>query len=496
MGLFLLCIHLFYILSVVCPSMYTHPSYSTILIYIYVFLCDGIILFTLTKYWLLSFQLKYAKSKIDQQWKYHLDPNLSQLKNHAVTIKLILLLWVVLFTIHFAIMFLALPDDPRWTENILFVFNLYNNLLIMLFAGYLYSKSPSFLDIFELNTELKAVLWIVSILIPIDIVGNLVFIFYVDNHHKSIYSKFFQSIFDGFNIYLYLLCSTWLILKKLKTPKVSEESYANLFGLTSIELVPTKPDSLHINDILINSHKDHGEFHLFVYFLCLEYCKEVLVSFIEFLQFKYRVYELFKEQLSVYTETSHIQLRVDVITSSAQSDDSTQSEPEFDASQLDISINKFIPKSAIIYDKFDVDSEQKANLELACQDSASQEMNSKLYPDESKIEPLLIMAHRLYDKYINMEEETELTINISGELRNIYKDQMGIDMKEFVNMNRKMELRILWKYFDPIINEMYVILTDSYNRFLTQNTREIVAKIMIPDLINNDDHLQEQIIWT
>eukprot|EP01084_Bolivina_argentea_P164169 285446_1 len=77
----------------------------------------------------------------------------------------------------------------------------------------------------------------------------------------------------------------------------------------------------------------------------------------------------------------------------------------------------------------------------------------------------LTMAHTLYVKYVNVDSPLE--VNISGYLRNQYRDQMQ-DYQQFVYSNEEIELTEIFELFDMIIEEMYYLMLNVVDRYKAQ----------------------------
>ena len=116
----------------------------------------------------------------------------------------------------------------------------------------------------------------------------------------------------------------------------------------------------------------------------------------------------------------------------------------------DLSLNKSIPKSAIIYSDINNHNDEKIHY--------------------------LDIAHKLYCKYV--EIESELEVNISGDCRQHFIIEMK-NKSQFINNYKKFEYIELFELFDEIINEMYELMLTSFQRFMRTDPALNVARLYL-----------------
>ena len=163
-------------------------------------------------------------------------------------------------------------------------------------------------------------------------------------------------------------------------------------------------------------------FELYMVHLSREFSLECLLSTIEFIEYQKLIYNLIN-----LSEANHDDIE-DIKGHKFNGNDN----------KLWCNIIKLpehIPKSAIVY------GDARGN---------------------NRVENCKIKAWALYTKYICVNSDFE--INIPGEMRSRYKRLMK-NYHEWINENQQYDLNKLLLLFDPLIEQMMSLMTDSFRRF-------------------------------
>ena len=178
---------------------------------------------------------------------------------------------------------------------------------------------------------------------------------------------------------------------------------------------------------------DEQKCEAFIDWMYREFSCEVILSFIEFVQFRKFVMDEIK--------------KVD------GSDISADPDP------YDFAFYDGMPQSTIIYDSFGFDQIALPG-HLIDIPSLSADVESETSPTENPLVRCKRIAHLFFIKYINYASHHE--INISGRLRNKYVamervEYDGMDLEQFVT------------FYDDVISEMMKYQSESYMRFEREN---------------------------
>eukprot|EP01083_Nonionella_stella_P071682 192704_1 len=390
----------------------------------------------ITRVWLMSYDLHYSKSNVNKQWKSYLDPALIKrdfwLKYRQTygslcyVLKGTFVAICVFVTVSVVIIQLNLESA---------VVNVYTHgalhLLMLVILILLYCKLPRVLDLFYLQFEVQMYafvqisLWIVTIITTV---------LYQSQNEIVSFIGLLLRMNAGILGYMFVgFTSTWWILKKLDAR--FDNSYSKQIN---------RHQSRELQRVLL----DADNFELFVQHLAREFSVETMLSFIEMVQFKHLI-------------NSTFDINLGRVTSSYETDDDF--ELFFDFEQCNITINNAIPKSSIVY---------KSKLQQS---------------DHNDLIPFFKIAHRLYRKYIVCGAELE--INISGECRDVYTNDMECDVDVFVQSKLKsddpMEAIDLFETFDVVIEEMYALLTTACARFLETDENVNIARIHLTNCDTN-----------
>ena len=183
---------------------------------------------------------------------------------------------------------------------------------------------------------------------------------------------------------------------------------------------------------------DEQKCEAFIDWMYREFCSEVILSFLEFVQFRNYVKAEIRK-----TDGN------DVVAG--------------DSDPYDFVLYDGMPKSSIIYDSGQSNegiSQEMTLSWLVHVSSLSRDTDSGAAPTENTLIKCKRIAHLFFRKYI--EHHSELEINISGSLRNKYVD---LEQKEYDGMNVKQFVTL----YDKVLAEMMKYQSQSYQRFERAN---------------------------
>ena len=174
---------------------------------------------------------------------------------------------------------------------------------------------------------------------------------------------------------------------------------------------------------------DEQKCEAFVDWMYREFSSEVILSFLEFIQFRKFVNEEIKKMDGV--------------------------DIDGDSDPYDFALFGGMPQSSIIYNSFQFD-EAVVPSDLVDVPSLSADVESDGSPTQNPLIRCKRIAQLLFEKYIDYDAQHE--INISGRLRDKYVEMErmeydGMDLKQFVTV------------YDEVISEMMKYQSESYMRF-------------------------------
>ena len=330
----------------------------------------------LSRLWLMSFHLHYLQHSKNEKWQSQIDRNAAindwyianknTFGNPKFVIKRSMIYYIVSTSI-ISITFVSFPQHHR----LFFVTRLINGTLggIPVFiALYIYWKCPKHIesnDNFLFHYEFKATILIYLMLVVIYVISSL-FRFLEPKHMWgiSIWLIWLIVVFPS------LLSSLWIPKKILSTETWGKQNKFN----EMLEIDETKSITQRFQETLLNE----TNFEPFIHWMYREFSSEVILCFIELVQFK----EFLIKRVE---ETSQEQI------------------------ECEYSFYENMPKSSIVFN-------EEKNIE---------------HDEEYKT-----IAHKLYIKYIQMYSEHE--INISSLLRQRYQaleaGNWNVDIREMVNV--------------------------------------------------------------
>eukprot|EP01083_Nonionella_stella_P101107 286204_1 len=393
--------------------------------------------------WLMFYDLNYSNSNINKKWKSYLDPSLVSkdfwLKNKtklgSLRSTLKLSCFIICCTSIPALIYTQVhfPPPQKWR----FFYTIPLHLCYMIAYLLLAIKAPRIYDLFHLCFELK--LLVAILMLCSAILYGLAPLTNSSNPTVALIGKLIRSNMAIATYGFMGLTSTWFILRK------TDRRFHKGYMIKKLE----RHNYLELQRVLLNGRN----FELFAQHLAREFSIEIVLAFIEFVQFKHVLEDVF-----------HVSAFVGVTIPQYDTvDDADESELYFNYRTCDITSNNVIPKSVVVYQ---ADYGQK---------------------DPNDLKPFLRIAHALYQKYIKIG--VELEINISSQSRQFYIHDMECSLEEFMekqlNCDVPVEAVDLFEYFDGVIEEMYCLLTSICNRFLETDENVNIARMHLTQLDTN-----------
>ena len=473
-----------YPLFIICnisPIKNTHPllfnSIAAKLYYIFFFIFDGTALFSLCKYWLILYNINYCKSDINKQWKIYLigpafESNNFWLKykqtfgSESFMIKIVIFLWIILYTIQCIDVALIFKEE----SPIIYLRFLSTSAFVIpaIFCVIMFVKISSIqsLDIFYLKYELKSVVILALLILPISFIFNI-----CKANNLQCNTPFIVGILDAINFFIgvsgYMLLTTYWVLRQHHKYGHDGWNYNKIdYRQTSMyhnqiysdaQIKTEESDTYQheygsLMDIL--NHNENCEF--FIQFLGRNDAVQTILCFIELLQLKNTI-------RSLYLPSN------DVVVADYINDGYEDEDELYDYWQCDMMDNESVPKSSMIVDL---------------------EEDLRGTDDEDKERRLILeVMYSLYDKYVNENSDnTELLVELmSNRLRRKYDKRMECDLDEFLRNNEELRTEEMFVYFDDVIFELFISMRNGYyNRFICIDKQQHIGNIMFRNLLFND----------
>ena len=412
----------------------------------------GLCFMSLTRYWLIYYDLNILNSLTNGQWRLYLNSNSVQgnfwLKNRQkwgnkrYIIKSATIIYAILCISHcfISICSLLYIED----KDVLHRFNALFWIIPVIFGSTVYLKMPKMSKshketnnpiLSSLKHELKVFVLAVMTLVLICLIALSVFI---GGQHFS--------EMEGIEIGKFLLLGPYaftVVILCLLTMRSAKHMYnGDDFGHGKIKeysLVRNESDGtnmemeqqIKLKQILC----DENEIERFIKYLCQKFQLNTILCFIELVQFKYLLDGLFNITLNRNRYTLGT-----ILENESTEYESKENDNYYEQCVLSVICDsEIIPKSDIVYgtnidDRFD--DEKKSEIMKEC----------------------LRIAHRLYGKYIARNSQQcvqKLDVDISYTLKKCYDLDMAMSITEFVEKHSEDTYEDLFEYFDPIIDEMY-----------------------------------------
>ena len=239
-----------------------------------------------SRYWLMQYQLKASNSNINKRWKSHIDPDIikkdfwlshKSLGNKSYILKIAVVIFIFNVIVHSCCIhvFPGLLDRRAWLQF---------NILLWTYPGIIgvtfYCKSPKIMNnIFYLKYELASGLTMFMVTFPICIAITS----YLSYHGSAddidyIYTAAYNATFAIATTGYMLLSSNWM-LRKYRLYISNKGS----FNLPESESNTNR--ILTLRDVLC----DQQYVELFIQYLCGQWKMNVILCFIEMVQFKHVV---------------------------------------------------------------------------------------------------------------------------------------------------------------------------------------------------------------
>ena len=326
----------------------------------------------------MAFELHYLKSSKNEKWKSQIDHNVANKnwyimnKNKYGKPKYAITRWMMYWFVSsliISIFYLAFPK-----HHSLFIVARSINFTLgsvpLLILIYIYSKCPKHIesnDNFLFHYEFKAT---ISIYLAIGVVYVVISIC---NLLKLELIEFSGCFIWFMTVFPSLLSTLWIPKKILSTETWGKQNRYKAM----IEIDETKSRTQRFKEILLNEEK----FESFIHWMYREFSSEVILCFIEFVQFKHYLSKLIEEESQEQIECT-------------------------------FRFYENIPKSSIIFNEKNKRNRNKlGNIEY--DDIASETKNGSF---QIKVEDRFdaehkYIAHKLYLKYIQTYAENEINIS-------------------------------------------------------------------------------------
>eukprot|EP01083_Nonionella_stella_P025479 70142_1 len=401
----------------------TQSTFTLINSTIYPPISFGNLLIILWRFWHILYDLKYASSQKNSEWKYYLDPNLVE-NNFWLTKRKtfgsprytktpVIIFYCVNILLIVSVYHATIDTEYTWIAHCT---SLFSHGLVIVGMVIIMTQVPKFKDDFFIKDELKIIA--MSLLINqgftcIIIVCGALF----DLSLILLCGVFSASIV----IFMSGASSFWWIPRKIRA-KENENGEVKRTGFDT--------KSYGLSHVLCNGKT----FKMFMQHLCHEVSTESLLCFVEIVQFKHALKE-----------------RFDIVDSDAIPNEATYADKYqwFGGVCL----------SAIIRDGFaDVSKYEENEVQLALIDEAKD------------------VCLRLFRKYV--EVAAELTVNISGEDRARLLDLMS-DESVWREMN--IAPKELYCLYDDVAMSMINLMHGSFMRFVRKPSFKKVCLALILD---------------
>eukprot|EP01084_Bolivina_argentea_P070531 128228_1 len=416
-----------------------------------VFLAYFVLYSFVWRFWCIHYTMLWTKYVVENEWKTIINPNHKEHNNTIQTSNWYLnhketfgnykwIKWrIFIIAIFFSLCYIIGSTYSSYSSNAYLskIWASWPYILPLIFLVIVYCKTPSFLDHFHVQKEMKYIF----VLLCIDYIsyyGGLIAAILIDDTYSDININIMLSITSHFVIAAQfgavMISTYWVNIKvnsiiagdRYKTKDIIMNGYQQLrpnspssLKTKVIEIEPTMQKmstvdySINISKPLLEFLSHTIAFSAFMTHLSYELSLENILSFVEFLQFQKYVLK------QINDNENEQQLLCDIVV-----------------------LPDTVPLSAIVYDD-KIDIKHKAYL--------------------------------LYKKYIS--DDSPYTINISWKTRKNVMDLMRYYDQWMVN-DRINNIRLL-NLFDQCCNEMRETMQDSYTRFkLTQQYHNIVDNIL------------------
>eukprot|EP01084_Bolivina_argentea_P069000 125587_1 len=418
-----------------------YPMYLTVTASFYTFIW---------KQWLYYFDTNFAKATLNKQWTQFLNKktaennwfilNKKTFANNSLFHKAIPVLLLIIF-ITTIIWEFILPTNLTFINFVTLVTVAFWVIFGAVVLSVIRCKTPKMEDSFFIRQELSYFIYISAAMILCVLfnyaLGNFVF----SNSNYTIASVAINYFILATIITIFGYISTLWVIKKNKL-------WINIINLNMLEMStkdeydtnPKNARNIWTEMNLNKALKSEKIFDRFMQHLIKEFSSEIILSMIEFSQFKNKLYDF---AVSVnYFEFDENNEPID---------------GEWKIKYDFFGNLKTIPKSSIVYDEL---NENEIGLYA----------NIEHVIHKGEIE-FLIRARKLYEKYV--QNGCEFELNLSFQQRNI----LTTNMKEFAKWNEEINddmnddrLKILFILFDCGIKEMLTLLDYSFSRFKVQNS--------------------------
>lgn len=271
---------------------------------------------------------------------------------------------------------------------------------------------------------------------------------------------------------------------------------------------------------LIYTLNDEESIQLFIQHLSRGFRVELIICFIEMTQYKdlvlnicnidqdldekvdsdqdgnggdYEMKQTANDQTNDDIHQNHPKLNLLNVSPRAINRQQTSSSPDltrmdYNFDECDFKTNTAIPRSSIVHRQDYI--ENSVNIGGDGDIVNNYGYNEDGMVIENNKRRLLTIIYKLFHRYINgYDHETmEMMINIEYYTRNIYMAHIGKKtLNEFVEANKNISERKLFRYFDDVLIEIWRLLQDEYDKFENIERRASLSMILAIDGMEDDD---------
>ena len=398
----------------------------------------------IARLWLLFYQIKFNIETIKMKWQTIIDPTNTTISTKwfhlnkkkfgtSKSIYIILIIYEILTIIIIIIIILMVFYQPNNNKNnityntlwkllhwFFAIISMYIPLCLILFIS---CKIPSYYDNIGLIVEVKFTAYCFTIIVISSSIIDAILLEYTQYTLYSTFDIIYLSTIFLWRISFFIACmiQTRYPIKKFGAilERYSTNSAVKLVHKSTLEDIELKSTNDDDDDNMKNILSNEESFDLFIKHCSNEHCLECILSVIEFIQFKKKIYDYCKENNQ----------------------------------DLDDEYNKYLilpsncPQSIIVYPN---------------DENIINEFSNKYYK---------LIAYKLYNKYIKVGSKFE--INLAYQDRKKYLRLMDNYGEWILELKYSSNIK-LFNLFDLCIKEMCCLLLSSFIRFKKSNQYQIL----------------------
>ena len=383
--------------------------------------------------WLISYDLQYLHSSKNQQWKTEIDvsyaeknwylQNRGKWGNQKYMARLGFAYCITTSTLLFATILLLVYFELGLTTTMVcsFALEVAFHIVHVALPLYLYMRIPQKLQesfLFQYEFMLTAIILMTALVFGLITTVLMIFNVWSLGWVLALINSCYQTSPS-------LLSTFWIPRKVSMMTQWSEVCCDSPTKSNIGKLSGTFREKLR--NTLIDEHKCEA----FIDWIYREFSSEVILSFLEFVQFK----KYIKEQIGKICVAG-------------------------DEDPYDFQLYDGMPRSTIVYDSSRLEHTTTPTSRQSVS-SVSADPGSAASPSDNTLMRCKRIAHLFFEKYIDYHSEHE--INISGVMRNKY---VKLEQGQY----EAMELEQFVTVYDDLIAEMMKYLAESCRRFESANS--------------------------